>query len=95
MRRAFAWLSGLVGVAALARIVRRRRLARERAWPTADPASELRETLARSRSSPGDVETPPQPEPETDSASPEERRAQVHARAQQTIDRMREPPAEQ
>jgi hypothetical protein len=92
MRRAFAWLSGLVGVAALARLAWRRRLARERARMTADPASELRDTLARTRSTEGDAGTPPQSEPDPD--SPEERRARVHGRALETIERMREPPAE-
>jgi hypothetical protein len=88
MRRAFAWLSGLVGVAALARVVWRRRVARDRRERRADPAADLRDTLARTRSD-ADSTTPPQSEP--DPASPEERRARVHERAQQTIERMRGP----
>jgi hypothetical protein len=87
MRRAFAWLSGLVGVAALSRILWRRRRARERRHAD-DPAAELRDTLARTRTD-SEPTTPPQSEP--DPASPEERRARVHERAQQTIERMRGP----
>jgi hypothetical protein len=86
-RRAFAWLSGLVGVAALSRVVWRRRAARERREQGADPAVELRDTLARTRGE-GDAATP---QSEPDPASPEERRARVHERAQQTIERMRGP----
>jgi hypothetical protein len=87
-RRAFAWLSGLVGVATLSRVVWRRRVARERREQQADPVTELRDTLARTRGE-ADAGTPPQSEP--DPVSPEERRARVHERAQETIERMRGP----
>ena len=94
MRRAFAWLGGLVGVAALARLLHRRRAAAEPHAPVEDPASELRETLARSRA--GEAgETEPMPGLEPDPASPEERRARVHERAQDAIDSMRQPPADE
>jgi hypothetical protein len=88
MRRALGWLTGLVGVAALARLLQGYRRRAGAHAPALDPADELRETLARSRAGePGAVGPGEQPEP----TSPEERRAQVHAHAQQAIDRMREP----
>jgi hypothetical protein len=94
MRRAFAWLTGLVSVAALARLLRRRqRAGSEPQLPVDDPAEQLRGTLARTRASePGEA---PAPELEPDPASPEERRARVHERAQETIDQMRDQPEQQ
>ena len=73
-------MTGIVGIAALARLLHRRRHAAEPAVEppaAADPAEELRRALAEQR----DVE----PEP-----SPDERRADVHARGESAIARMRE-----
>jgi hypothetical protein len=88
MRRAFAWMTGLVGVAALARLLRRRQGEKPAEPSIDDPAAELRDTLARSRT----PETPaPEPE-EPPATSLEERRARVHARAQEAIESMRQAP---
>lgn len=91
MRRAFAWMTGLVGVAALARLLRRRQGESPKpAEPSIDdPAAELREALARSRPPETPEPRAPEEQPET---SLEERRARVHARAQETIESMRLPP---
>jgi hypothetical protein len=90
MRRGLGWLTGVVSVAALAKLLRRRqRRPTPAPPPTDDPAAELRETLARAREperEPEDAE----PAAETTSTSPEERRSQVHERAQETIGRMRD-----
>lgn len=87
MKRALAWLTGLVGIAALGRILARRTRSLEPAHPSAhdDPAEELRARLAAQRAGgPGsNGESKP---PET----LEERRARIHARAQEAIDAMRE-----
>ena len=97
MKRAFGWLAGLVGIAALGRWLARRhgrpsaRDGRD-AWPEppaasssgTDPAVELRRRLDESR-----IEEPPAAElPEERTL--QERRADVHARAQETTDAMRE-----
>lgn len=91
MRRALTWLAGLAGIAALARLFSRRSEATPPAVApapveiAADPAAELRRRLAESR---GDES------PETDQAPPaeplslDERRARVHERAKETLDRM-------
>ena len=94
MRRALTWLAGAVGLAALARILSRRRAANAVAGP--DPADELRRKLADRRREGGDAETvevvAPEPDPDAgDPAGPvdlEERRARVHARAQEAIELM-------
>ena len=91
MRRAFAWMTGLVGVAALARLLRRRQREQPPGTPVDDPAAELRETLARSRGP--DSETP-EPTREPQETSLEERRARVHAKAQEAIESMRQAPEE-
>ena len=58
MRKLFGWMAGLVGIAALARILaaRRAQVARRRrttiAPPAADPAEELRRKLAEARDEP-------------------------------------------
>lgn len=85
-------MAGLVGVAALGRLLSRRRAATGMGEPAsvADPAEELRQRLAAQRTS------DTTPTGETESATGEtldERRARVHAKAQQAIDSMREPPA--
>jgi hypothetical protein len=93
VRRALTWLAGAVGLAAVARLLRRRAAG---TTPVADPAEELREKLAEQRrqgSDAGDEEiVAPEPEPEpagpADTVDLEERRARVHARAQEAIELM-------
>jgi hypothetical protein len=94
VRRALTWLAGAVGLAALARLLRRRAAG---AAPPADPAEELRERLAEQRRQEGpaaDEEiVAPEPDPEpagpaADTVDLEERRARVHARAQEAIELM-------
>ena len=89
MRRLLTWLAGLAGVAALVRFLRRK----ETVAPASpvdvapDPATELRRKLAETREQ--TVEPPPDDEP----AALDERRARVHAQAQDAIDLMRTPDA--
>jgi hypothetical protein len=103
VRRAFTWLAGAVGLAALARLLSRRRPGS----PTAvtDPADELRRKLAEQRRADGEarleeiVAPEPDPEPEpagaaADAIDLEERRARVHARAQEAIELMSDATAE-
>jgi hypothetical protein len=94
MRRALGWLTGVVGVAALAKLLRRQRQPASAPPPSADPAAELRETLARSReaepAAPPESAEPAEPTAETPPTSPEERRSQVHDRAHETIGRIRD-----
>ena len=89
MRRALAWTAAIIGVAALVRWLR----ARSRAATTAsaeavaDPADELRRALEQSRADEGGG---PEVMPTAGEASVDERRANVHARAEGAIARMRE-----
>jgi hypothetical protein len=88
VKRTLAWLAGFAGIAALGRLLARRRHPPEliaeapAAAAAADPAEELRRKLADQR----------QPEPETEPApvaeTLEERRARVHAKAREAIDAM-------
>jgi hypothetical protein len=88
MKRVIAWLTGIVGIAALCRMLARRRHAAgpdvEQPPVTApdDPAEELRRRLAARR----------QPDGEIEQAAPsetlEERRERVHAKAREAIDAM-------
>jgi hypothetical protein len=95
VRRAFAWLAGLAGVAALGRAAARRRHRSSTATvpspapaePAGDPADALRARLDEQRQR--QTETPDTAAPET----LEERRARIHEKAQQAIDAMREPTA--
>jgi hypothetical protein len=83
-------MTGIVGIAALARLLHRRRHAAEPAveTPAADPAEELRRALDEQRDvEPEPVAAPAADEPEP---SPDERRADVHARGESAIARMRE-----
>ena len=92
MKRALAWVAGAVGIAALGRALSRKGAATappaEPAGAMGDPAEELRRTLAASR---GD-EPAAEPEDEPEGAL-DERRARVHAKAQEAIDAMRDPGA--
>ncbi len=91
MRRALTWLAGAVGLAAFARLRSRRRPAAE--GPVVeDPAEELRQKLATQRED-EPVDAVDDDEPGGDAAPPvdlAERRAEVHARAQEAIDSMQE-----
>lgn len=88
MKRALTWLAGLAGIAALGRMLARRRHSPESvaepspAAATADPAEELRRTLAAKRQPEQDVERAQVDE------TLEERRARVHAKAREAIDAM-------
>ena len=91
MRRLFGWTAGLVGIAALARLLAARRNrapapALPPARPADDPAEELRRKLAETRdadASPVEPTTTPEPV-----ESLEERRARVHAKAQEALEAM-------
>jgi hypothetical protein len=103
MRRLFGWMAGLVSVAALAKLYHRRRHdARPVETPgsEADPAEELRRKLdeVRGAGAPDDgagptagpVDTAEETADETATgATIEERRAAIHAQAQEAIDAMR------
>jgi hypothetical protein len=99
VRRLIGWTAGLVGIAALARLLAARRDRTEAPTlpppvsPAEDPAEELRRRLAESR----DADAPPaEPtEPSERNESLEERRARVHAKAQEALSAMddREGPA--
>ncbi len=100
MRRLFAWTAGLVGIAALARLVAARRARLEApalpaARPEQDPAEELRRRLAESRDDTGQgAEAAGEPSAPTESL--DDRRARVHAKAQEAMsamDALEEPPA--
>jgi hypothetical protein len=98
VRRRLAWIAGGLGLAALARAVRKRR--REAAVPAApaapdpaapaapDPAEELRTALAETKVPKADEPTEAPEEP----PSLEERRRKVHERAQEAIDAINDPP---
>ena len=96
MRRALTWLAGAVGLAALARLLSRRHASG--APGGADPADELRRKLADQRRDETDVtleeivapepEPDPAPDPQPGPVDLEERRARVHARAQEAIELM-------
>jgi hypothetical protein len=58
-----------------------------------DPAEELKQKLAKSRTE--EAAPPPEPDPDPEPEQPmgiDERRREVHARAQAAIDQMRDPP---
>ena len=90
MRRLFGWTAGLVGIAALARLLAARRDRAAPALPPAppaeDPAEELRRKLAESRDADApSAEATTMPEAVE---SLEERRARVHAKAQEALEAM-------
>ncbi len=103
MKRSLAWLAGIVGIAALGRMLSKRRAAPTPGQrpapadtaaavavdPVADPAEELRRKLAAKRQ-PETTETETETE-ETETGETEtleERRARVHAKAREAIDAM-------
>jgi hypothetical protein len=93
VRRLIGWTAGVVGVAALARMLARRR--RHDAPPPSAPvavddhAEALRRKLVETRAA---EESEPGPGPEAPKESLEERRARVHAKAQEAIEAMHEEP---
>ncbi len=98
MKRAFASLAGLIGLAALGRwLAGRRHPVTSPAEPVegtapseslpADPAEELRRKLADARVA--DPDDAPAAEPPAESL--DERRARVHAKAREAIDSMSDP----
>ena len=101
VRRLFAWMAGLVGIAALARVLARRRprhaapsASSVAPAPASDPPEELRRKLTATRA------TPDEPSESQDTAQPaapaetlEERRSRVHAKAQEAIEAMQDPPS--
>jgi hypothetical protein len=93
VRRLFGWMAGLVSIAALARVLARRRRrethAAEQQAVAQDPAEELRRKLSESREAAGATEPSDPPEP---TESLEERRSRVHAKAQEAIDAMQDAP---
>ena len=92
VRRLFGWTAGLVSIAALARVLARRR--RHETPPPSlpeagDPADELRRKLSETREAAGATESR-QSAPATPGETIDERRARVHAKAQEAIDAMQE-----
>lgn len=89
-------MAGLAGIAALARLLAARRAhldvpASAPAPPVPDPAEELRRKLAETREQP--AEAPAEAAAPTETI--DERRARVHAKAQEALDAMealQEPP---
>jgi hypothetical protein len=100
VRRLLAWTAGVVGIAALGRILaRNRRREPPRATPPVDERAEaLRRKLSETRAAeaPVSVAEPTAtaaasaPADERPSETIEERRARVHAKAQEAIDAMQE-----
>ena len=80
MRR---FLTGL-GLAAAAAVVLGRSRRRKQTPPAAEPAEELKQKLAETRTD----EAPPEPEPEEQEAPLDERRRGVHDRARAAMDDM-------
>jgi hypothetical protein len=100
VRRLFGWTAGLVGIAALARLLARRQARSAAAPPPAvDPAQELRRKLDESRAEEiaGVPPTSAGPAAPTEPKETiDERRARVHAKAQEALEAMealQEPPA--
>jgi hypothetical protein len=105
VRRLFAWIAGLVGIAALARLLSARQ-ARVDASPLPgppvedDPAEALRRKLSETRdeqaTASATADRAVHSTDDTDSEPAEtldDRRARIHAKAQEAIDAMQEPPA--
>jgi hypothetical protein len=89
VRRLLRWVIGLLSALAVWRAWSRHRKARVGAEPEPDPADELRRKLAETRTE----DEPAEETGGTDEAAVEsldERRARVHAQAQETIEAMRE-----
>ena len=87
VRRLFGWMAGLAGIAALARLLSARQARHELPSPVAgspDPADALRQKLSASR-----ADSSASPAAATDASPAEtldERRARIHAKAQEAIE---------
>lgn len=95
MRRLIGWTAGVIGIAALARALARRQARHERATvapPVDDRAEALRRKLDESRAAEPAPPALDVTEPEAPKESLDERRARVHAKAQEAIDAMQEEP---
>lgn len=90
MKRALGWFAGLVGLAALGRWLARRARAKAVEPDGGDPAEELRRRLDATRIEDPAPDALRPEEPEPDARSLDDRRADVHQRAQEAIDAMRE-----
>jgi hypothetical protein len=107
VRRLFAWMAGLAGIAALARVLSARRARVEGRLPPTppgedDPAEALRQKLSEARGEDG-LEPPTVataagepsgggPSDEEPTETLDERRARIHAKAREAIDAMQDPP---
>jgi hypothetical protein len=97
----FRWLAGLAGLAGLVKLLRRRRAGtlpeRDTEAIEPDPAEELKRRLADAREQPAlshlaatsEPEPAYEPESESEPMPLTERRARLHAKAQETIESMR------
>jgi hypothetical protein len=95
VRRLLTWIVVTLGIAAIARRLRKRGEADDTTEAAqGDPADELRQKLAESRSDQAPVADTPvaeAPEPARPEASVEDRRADVHEQGRATLDEMRGP----
>jgi hypothetical protein len=92
VRRLIGWTAGVVGIAALARMLARRH--RASMPPAAPPVDDHAEALRRKESRAAETTstaTSAEPADESPRESLEDRRARVHAKAQEAIDAMQEP----
>jgi hypothetical protein len=93
VRRLFGWIAGLVSIAALARVLARRRRHEtpppEPAAGAGDPADELRRKLSETREEAEATESPGTAGP---TETLDERRSRVHAKAQEAIEAMQDTP---
>jgi hypothetical protein len=93
VQRLFGWMAGLVSIAALARVLARRRRretqAAEQQAVAQDPAEELRRKLSETR----EAAVPTEPAgPSEPTETLEDRRSRVHAKAQEAIEAMQDAP---
>ena len=91
MGRLFGWIAGLVGIAALARVLARRSRRTQPAVapaPTQDPAEALRQKLSQTRASSAPFEAGREETARDDTETLEERRARVHAKAHEALEAM-------
>jgi len=85
MKRLTAWLTGVAGGVAAARIFRRTPAPARVPVHEPDPAEALREELAQSKSAPAEPEAPT----ELSDDDPDARRRAVHERGRAAVDEMR------